>query len=75
MKKSILLLVCIFQIALVHAQTKVREKLSFDNGWRFYGGDIPVPVVKGQKMSYGNAKAGKAWEQQPLILMMPNGNW
>ena len=52
---------CIFQIALAHAQTSVREKLSLDNGWRFYQGDIAMPVIKGQDMSYGNAKAGKAW--------------
>ncbi|MFP5040741.1 beta-galactosidase GalA [Parasediminibacterium sp. JCM 36343] len=37
------------------------ERLSLDNGWRFYLGDIPFPVIKGQGMSYPNAKAGKAW--------------
>lgn len=37
------------------------ERLSMDNGWRFYLGDIPFPVIKGQGMSYPNAKAGKAW--------------
>ncbi|MGB3005052.1 MAG: beta-galactosidase GalA [Chitinophagaceae bacterium] len=45
----------------MNAQTKVREKLSLDNGWRFYQGDIPMPVIQGQDMSYNNAKAGKAW--------------
>jgi beta-galactosidase len=48
-------------MALLHAQTSVREKLSLDNGWHFYQGDIPMPVIRGQDMSYGNAKAGKAW--------------
>ena len=61
MKKIILLIACIFQFALINAQTKVREKLSLDNCWRFYQGDIAMPVIKGQDMSYGNANAGKAW--------------
>jgi len=60
-KKIIILFVCVFQIAFVQAQTKVRERLSLDNGWRFYQGDIAMPVIKGQDMSYNSAKAGKAW--------------
>jgi len=40
---------------------KVRERLSLDQGWRFYPGDIAFPVIKGQDMSYDNAKAGKSW--------------
>ncbi|MEP7238307.1 MAG: beta-galactosidase GalA [Ferruginibacter sp.] len=61
MKRILLFLTCLFQLALIQAQTKVREKLSMDNGWRFYQGDIAMPVIKGQDMSYSNAKAGKAW--------------
>ncbi len=37
------------------------ERLSLDRGWRFHLGDIPFPVISGHGMSYGNAKAGKAW--------------
>ena len=37
------------------------ERLSLDNGWRFNLGDIPFPIIRGQNMSYPNAKAGKAW--------------
>jgi len=37
------------------------ERVSLDKGWRFYLGDIAFPVIKGQDMSYSNAKAGKAW--------------
>ncbi len=61
MKKISILLICLCQIASTQAQTKIREKLSLDNGWRFYQGDIAMPVIKGQDMSYSNAKAGKAW--------------
>jgi beta-galactosidase len=61
MKKIALLFIGIALIISVQSQTKVREKLSLDNGWRFYQGDIPMPVIKGQDMSYSNAKAGKAW--------------
>jgi beta-galactosidase len=61
MKRTFLLASLLFLIASVDAQTKTREKLSLDNGWRFYQGDIPMPIIKGQDMSYGNAKAGKAW--------------
>lgn len=37
------------------------EQLSLDQGWRFYLGDIPFPVLKTHDESYGNAKAGKTW--------------
>ena len=37
------------------------ERLSLDKGWHFYLGDIPFPVIKGQDMTYSNAKAGKSW--------------
>ncbi len=61
MKRLLLLIACIGQVALAQSQTKTRERLSLDNGWHFYQGDIPMPIIKGQDMSYGNAKAGKAW--------------
>ncbi len=59
MKKHYFLqcLIFIFCIAAGRAQT---EKLSFDRGWRFYQGDIPMPVITGHSMSYNNAKAGTA---------------
>ncbi len=60
--KYILYLVLVVSFnAAVNAQTTVREKLSLDNDWRFYQGDIAMPIITGQDMSYGNAKAGKAW--------------
>lgn len=60
--KKIFILLAFFSLTIIaQSQTKVREKLSLDNGWRFYQGDIPMPIIKGQDMSYGNAKAGKAW--------------
>jgi beta-galactosidase len=37
-----------------------RERLSFDRGWLFHLGDIPMPEVKGSDASYANAKAGNA---------------
>jgi beta-galactosidase len=37
-----------------------REILSFDQGWRFHPGDIPLPDIKGHGATYGNAKAGNA---------------
>jgi len=37
------------------------ERLSMDNGWKFYPGDIPFPEIKGQDNTYNNAKAGKSW--------------
>jgi len=40
---------------------KIRERLLLDKGWRFHPGDIAFPVIKGQDMSYPNAKAGVAW--------------
>jgi beta-galactosidase len=61
MKRTFLLACFLVFIASIQAQTKTREKLLLDNGWRFYQGDIPMPIIKGQDMSYGNAKAGKAW--------------
>ncbi len=47
-----------------HAQTPAvpaRERLSMDADWRFYLGDIPMPVIKGHGPTYNNAKAGRAW--------------
>lgn len=38
-----------------------QNRLSLDNGWRFYQGDIAFPVLKSHEDTYGNAKAGKAW--------------
>lgn len=59
MKKHCFLLCLVFVlgIAVSKAQT---EKFSFDKGWRFYQGDIPMPLVTGHSMSYNNAKAGTA---------------
>jgi len=37
------------------------EKLSLDNDWRFYLGDILFPKIIGHNETYQNAKAGKAW--------------
>jgi len=37
------------------------ERLSLDNGWRFYLGDIAFPVITGHMMTYNSAKAGKSW--------------
>jgi beta-galactosidase len=34
--------------------------LSFNKGWKFFLGDIPMPDVKGHTESYNNAKAGHA---------------
>ena len=61
MRRNLLFLFILFQTPLLFAQSAVREKLSLDNGWRFYQGEIPMPVIKGHDMSYSNAKAGKAW--------------
>ncbi len=61
MKYIIYLVIAVSINATINAQTKVREKLLLDNDWRFYQGDIAMPIITGQDMSYGNAKAGKAW--------------
>lgn len=45
----------------VFANEPARERLSFDSGWRFHLGDIPMPVITGHGPTYSNAKAGKAW--------------
>ena len=37
-----------------------RERLSFDEGWRFNLGDIPFPEIKGHGATYDSAKAGNA---------------
>jgi beta-galactosidase len=68
-KKSILfigLLLCFAINTQLKAQQLIassatRECLSLDKGWRFYQGDIPMPVITGHGMSYSAAKAGKAW--------------
>jgi len=61
----LLALAIICQTASAQTKTNVinapHERLSLDNGWRFYLGDIPFPVIRGQEMSYPNAKAGKSW--------------
>ena len=51
----------LFSQVKASAPVKIRERLSLDKGWRFYPGDIAFPVIKGQDMSYNNAKAGKSW--------------
>ncbi|MCX6232203.1 MAG: DUF4982 domain-containing protein [Bacteroidetes bacterium] len=65
-KISILLLILCFAYQSIKAQqdkspASNRECLSFDNGWRFYKGDVPFPVIKGHDMTYGSCKAGKAF--------------
>jgi hypothetical protein len=72
-EKISILFVLVFQMAILHSQTAVRKKLSMDNCWRFYLGDIPMPVIKGHGMSYGAVKAGEAWVQTLQILMILNG--
>ncbi len=60
----ICLLIVLAFLGKVDAQndrSTVHERLSLDYGWRFHLGDIPFPVIKGHDMSYGAAKAGKAW--------------
>jgi beta-galactosidase len=61
MQKLLFLLVLLHIAFLGNAQLVGREKLSLNNNWRFYQGDIAMPIITGQDMSYGNAKAGKAW--------------
>jgi len=76
MSKLLLLLICV-SCSRAGAQT---EKLSFDKGWRFYEGDIPMPVIKGHGNSYNNAKAGKAWgaadpgfdDKEWMLLNLPH---
>ncbi len=43
------------------ASASGRERLSLDRGWRFFEGDIPFPAINTHRLSYENAKAGKAW--------------
>ena len=60
---NLLLLIAIFMtsfLANLTAET-TRERLSLNSDWRFFLGDIPMPVIKGHGNSYNNAKAGKAW--------------
>ena len=61
----LLALAMVCQTASAQTKTNVinapHERLSLDNGWRFYLGDIPFPVIRGLEMSYPNAKAGKSW--------------
>ena len=52
---------CLTSQAQSNSLKNSREKLSLDRGWRFYQGDIPMPEIKGHGMSYGAAKAGKAF--------------
>ncbi|USU10911.1 beta-galactosidase [Sphingomonadaceae bacterium OTU29THOMA1] len=37
-----------------------RERLSFDEGWRFHEGDIPFPPILDHEAAYANGKAGNA---------------
>jgi beta-galactosidase len=46
--------------AEIPADTGSRERLSFDESWRFHLGDIPFPEIKGHGMTYDSAKAGNA---------------
>ncbi len=38
----------------------IRKRLLLGKGWKFFIGDIPLPVVKGHQASYDNAKAVNA---------------
>jgi len=64
-KRITLLLISIYLVPLVYSQstngTNAREVLSLNKGWRFFQGDIPMPLVTGHSMTYSNAKAGTAW--------------
>ena len=68
MKRTISNLLFLFLLGTVFAQPATgnaskfpRECLSLNKGWRFYKGDVPFPVIKGQGMTYDNAKAGTSW--------------
>lgn len=68
MKRSILNLLSLFILSAIFAQPTTRnvvksqyESLSLNKGWRFHKGDIPFPEIKGQGMTYDNAKAGTSW--------------
>ncbi|MDX6765203.1 MAG: beta-galactosidase GalA [Candidatus Methylacidiphilales bacterium] len=56
-----LLVMNIASASVLHAADTARQRLSLDGDWRFYLGDIPMPVITGHGPSYENAKAGKAW--------------
>ena len=54
-------LMCLCAAQRVSAHTDgSREVLSFDQGWLFHQGDIPMPEIKGHGPTYRNAKAGNA---------------
>jgi beta-galactosidase len=55
---TIVLLLCTLFCTNTRAQS---QHLSLDKGWKFYLGDIPMPVIKSHTESYASAKAGKAW--------------
>ncbi|MBC7915626.1 MAG: DUF4982 domain-containing protein [Pyrinomonadaceae bacterium] len=59
------LLVCVFITSLLPLKAqqlaKTHDRLSLDNGWRFFLGDIAFPEIKGHDITYQNAKAGRAW--------------
>jgi len=68
MKKTISILLFIFivnvilaQPSIVNSTSPVHQRLTLNKGWRFHKGDIPFPEIKGQEMSYDNAKAGTSW--------------
>jgi len=68
MKRSILNLLFLFILSVIFAQPTTRnvvksqyENLSLNKGWRFHKGDVPFPEIKGQGMTYDNAKAGTSW--------------
>jgi len=54
-------LIMSFSASSASASEPARERLSLDADWRFHLGDIPMPEITGHRMSYNNAKAGKAW--------------
>jgi beta-galactosidase len=68
MKKTISILLFIFignvilaLPSIVNSTSSAHQRLTLNKGWRFHKGDIPFPEIKGQEMSYDNAKAGTSW--------------
>lgn len=65
--KNLYCFVLLFLLGIVFslgtsAQTEFKsENISFNNGWRFFKGDIPFPVIRGHDMTYASCKAGKAY--------------
>ena len=67
--KSLLLLLCISFSLQVYAQEKVtvRETLSLDKGWSFHKGDIPYPVIKGQRDLPERQSRIREWSRLPEL--------